>query len=174
MDKDQALDVLRRGMSTELWGQRFYREAVQHTSSVDGKKVFQSLVDEEGKHLDILRREYAIIAGDNRMLSMEEAEAMAAQVDPSTIFPQAQAGRLIAQGTSDEQALEMAMAFEQRGFQVYQTQAAQTTSPRAKAMWEMLAKAEDMHFAFLQETLEYLQTNGVWYFDENELPFFEG
>ena len=50
-----VLEVLKKGMTTEIWGKRFYEQAVARTESEDGKKVFQSLVDEETKHLDVLR-----------------------------------------------------------------------------------------------------------------------
>ena len=47
-----ATEILKTGMSTELWGQRFYREAVARTESEDGKKIFESLVEEEGRWQD--------------------------------------------------------------------------------------------------------------------------
>jgi rubrerythrin len=170
-----VLEVLKKGMSTEIWGQRFYKEAVARTQSEDGKKVFQSLVDEEGKHLDILRGQYAAVSGNSQWVSVEEALKMAASVNPTDIFPEASSAQsLIPADASDEQSLQLAMDFERRGYEMYQKAAAEATSAEAKSMWAWLAKAEDMHFAFLQETREYLANNGVWYFDENELPFFEG
>ncbi|MGI6376876.1 MAG: hypothetical protein ACOX3S_12905 [Anaerolineae bacterium] len=66
------------------------------------------------------------------------------------------------------------MDFEQRGFDIYTRAEAEAEAGDVKKMWGYLARAEDKHYAFLQETLEYLTTNGVWYFDEQELPFFEG
>ena len=41
----QPSDVVKQGMSTELWGQRFYIECVERTQAEAGKKVFQSLVE---------------------------------------------------------------------------------------------------------------------------------
>lgn len=175
MDKEKVLEVLRRGMSTELWGQRFYQEAIGRTQAEDGKKVFQSLVEEENKHLDILRGQYAAVSGSTEWVSIQQAQALAASVDPTQIFPQASsAEQLIPAGATDAQALQLAMDFEKRGYDFYTQEAAQAVSAEAKTMWEYLAKAENLHFAFLQKTHEYLTTNGVWYFDEQELPFFEG
>ena len=175
MDKEKVLEVLRRGMSTEIWGQRFYQEAIAHTQAEDGKKVFQSLVEEENKHLDILRGQYAAVSGSAKWVPVSEAQALAASVDPTKIFPQASsAERLIPAGATDAQALQLAMDFEKRGYELYLQEAAQAASPEAKTMWEYLAKAENLHYTFLQKTHEYLATNGVWYFDAQELPFFEG
>ncbi|MBM3190105.1 MAG: hypothetical protein FJZ90_15460, partial [Chloroflexi bacterium] len=163
----QALEVIKTGMSTELWGRRFYEEAVARTEAEVGKRVFQSLVDEEARHLDILRGEYAAVSGSNKWVSVEEAIAMAESVDPTAIFPEAsQAGKLIPADATDEQALQMAMDFEQRGYTMYAQAAERASSAQEKAMWQMLAQAEDKHYTFLQETFDYLSTNGVWYFDQ--------
>ena len=174
-EKEKALTVLKQGMSTELWGLRFYEQAAKRTKAEDGKKVFQSLVAEEQKHLEILRGQYASISGKSQWISVVEAMSLAASVNPTDIFPQASsAERLIPKDATDTRALEMAMDFERRGFEFYETEAKKAVSPEARAMWEFLAKAENAHYIFLQETHEYLTTNGTWYFDEKEFPFFEG
>jgi hypothetical protein len=64
--------------------------------------------------------------------------------------------------------------FERRGYEMYSREAKQASAPAEKAMWEFLAKAEDLHYKFLFDTHEYLATNGAWYFDAQEFPFFEG
>lgn len=169
------IEILKKGMSTELWGRRFYEEAAARTESPDGKRVFQSLVEEETKHLEILCGEYAVYSDKGQCVSLEEAIAMAQSVDPTRIFPEAsEAQRLIPPDASDEQALQMAMEFEQRGYHLYATAAQEAASEQERQLWEYLAKAEDKHYAFLQETYDYLINNGVWFFDERELPFFEG
>jgi rubrerythrin len=170
-----VLEVLKKGMSTEIWGQRFYQEAVSRTQSEDGKKVFQSLVEEEAKHLDILRGQYASVSGSSKWVSVQEAIKMAGSVKPTDIFPEANSAKnLIPADASDEQSLQLAMDFERRGYEMYHKAAEAATLVEEKAMWVWLAKGEDQHYAFLQETREYLANNGVWYFDEKELPFFEG
>jgi len=175
MAKEEALEALRLGMSTEIWGQRFYEEAAARTEAVDGKRVFQSLAVEERQHLDILRGQYAALTAARDWVSVEDARAMAASVDPTDIFPQGPvAGQLIPEDATDEQALEMAKDFERRGYALYEQAARKAISPEAKAMWEYLASAEDQHYAFLDRAQEYLATDGVWYFDEQESPFFEG
>lgn len=170
-----VLAVLKQGMATEIWGKRFYEQAVARTASADGKAVFQSLVDEEGQHLDILRGEYASVSGDKEWVSVKQAIGMAETVDLVDVFPEADAAeKLIPENATDEKALELAMAFEQRGYKLYSEAAEATDDLAAKAVWQWLAKAEDAHYAFLQKTYDYVRTNGVWYFDDQEKPFFEG
>ena len=170
-----ALQVLQKGMSTELWGMRFYEQAAARTSSPDGKRVFESLVAEETTHLEILCGQYAAVTQDKGCVSLEEARKLAASVSPTEIFPEAEAAEeLIPADFTDAQALQMAMDFESRGYKFYEQAAKDAASPQEKEMWAFLAKAEDLHYTFIQKTHEYLTTNGVWFFDERELPFFEG
>ncbi len=170
-----AIEVLKKGMTTELWGMRFYEEAVARTQDETGKRVFESLVAEETKHLEILCGEYATLTQHKGCVSVEEARKLAATVQPTGIFPDAQAvQQLIPVGATDAQALQMAMDFEERGYRAY-TQAEQgAASPQEQKLWAYLAKAENLHYTFIQKTHEFLTTNGVWYFDDKELPFFEG
>jgi len=173
MDKEKALAVLKQGMNTEIWGLRFYKEAVSRTQAKDGKSVFQSLVEEEQKHLDILRGQYAAVSGQAEWVTVEQARAMADSVDPKAIFPKASsASKLIPADATDEQALQLAMDFEQRGYKLYEQEAQAAASPEEKVLWEWLAKAENGHYTYLQKTLDYLTTNGTWYFDDKELPIF--
>ncbi len=170
-----VIEVLKTGMSTELWGMRFYEQAVARTKDEAGKAVFETLVKEEKSHLDIICGQFAAVTSGKGCVSVEAAKALANTVDPSDIFPEATAAdELIPASASDEEALKLAMDFERRGYNIYDQAAKEAEGGDVKEMWQFLAKAENQHFTFLQETLEYLTTNGVWYFDDQELPFFEG
>jgi hypothetical protein len=172
----KALETLKYGMSTELWGLRFYQEALTRTIDTTGQEVFKSLVGDEEKHLEILRGEYAALSGKGQTwISREEAVQMADSVDPTAIFPAAvTADQLIPANASDLTALAMAMDFEKRGYDFYLHEAELADNPEAKRIWSYLAMAENKHYTFIQKTHEYLNTNGKWYFDDQEKPFFEG
>jgi len=172
---EKVLEVLKKGMGTELWGMRFYEQAVARTSDEKGKAVFQSLVDEETRHLDILCGQYSAVSGSDICVSIEDAAKLGESVDATTIFPEAgDAGDLIPADATDEQALKMAMDFEKKGYDLYIAAAQEATSEETKTMWGYLAKAEDQHYTFLQDAYEYLVNDGVWYYDDLEKPMFEG
>ena len=176
MNNQKALEVLKHGMSTEIWGLNFYKQALAHTTDKTGKEVFKSLIVEEESHLKILRGEYGALTGQkSSWISRDEAIRLAASVDPTTIFPAPEAaGRLIEAAATDLEVLKMAMDFEHKGYVFYQNEASIATDAEAKKMWSYLANAENKHYTFIQQTHEYLSTNGVWYFDDQEKPFFEG
>ena len=111
-----AVDVLKKGMNTEIWGMRFYEQAAARTEDDKGKRVFESLIEEEKKHLDILRGHYASVKDSDTWVSMEVALELAESAGPTEVFPEASsAEKLIPDDISDEKALELAMDFERRG-----------------------------------------------------------
>jgi rubrerythrin len=172
----KALETLKYGMSTEIWGLRFYQEALTRTQDTTGQEVFRSLIGDEERHLEILRGEYAALSGKAQTwISREEAVQLADSVDPTAVFPLAAAAdKLIPADAGDLAALAMAMDFEKRGYDFYLREAEMADDAEAKRIWSFLAKAENKHYTFIQKTHEYLATNGAWYFDEQEKPFFEG
>lgn len=168
-------NVLKKGMSTEIWGKRFYTQAAERTQDETGQRIFQSLCDEEERHLELLMGQYAAVSKDKDWVSVDEAMELAESVEPTDIFPEAgEAECLIPEEASDVEALEMAMDFERRGYNLYAQAAKDAANPEEKAVWEFLAKAENKHYVFLEESHSYLVNEGKWYFDEQELPFFEG
>jgi len=172
---EKALEALKKGMQTELRGMRFYTQAAEHVQDETGKRVLQTLAEEEKKHLEVLRGQYAALTGGQGWLSLAEAREMAASVEDVGIFPEAEeAGELIPADATDEKTLVLAMDFEWSGYELYKKAAEEAETPQEKAIWEFLAKAENDHFSFIQDTYEYLTTDGVWYFDDQEFPFFEG
>ena len=95
-------------------------------------------MDEEKKHLDILRGQYAAVSGQATWVTVEQARALADTVDPTTIFPEAaSAETLIPADATDEQALQIAMDFERRGYNLYDQEAKTADGPEAKALWEL-------------------------------------
>ena len=157
MNTKGALEVLKKGMTTELWGRRFYEQALAHTAAATGQRVFRTLMDEEIKHLEILRGQYAAISGGKGWVSVEEAAALAASVKPTDIFPEAGAAeRLVPPGASDEQALRLAMDFEAR-LDLYKARPARPR-PQKRASG-VLAKPRRC-ICFLDKTLEFLKRMG--------------
>ena len=74
----------------------------------------------------------------------------------------------------DAKALEIALDFERTGWQTYQRLAQETTDPAGRALYEFLGRQEQKHYDYIHRALEYLRTQGAWYYDEQELPMFEG
>lgn len=171
-----ALQALHQGIQTEIQGLTFYRKAAELTSDPKGKEVLQSLAHEEVTHLHLLKVQYGALAGDGQWVAMEKARELTPGREVEEIFPQSDDTlvRLLPAEADDTKALEIALDFERTGWQMYQRLAQETTDPAGRALYEFLGKQEQRHYDFIHRALEYLQTQGAWYYDEQELPMFEG
>ncbi len=170
------MKALHQGIQTELQGLTFYRKAAEHTREALGREVFRSLGKEEEIHLRLLQVQYGSLVNEGRWLEMERARELEPGHPVLTLFPQedeALAALLPAEG-DDLQALQLALDFEHRGYQMYRRLAEETGDPDGRALYEFLAAQEQKHYNLIHRAIEYLQTQGAWFYDERELPFFEG
>ena len=69
---------------------------------------------------------------------------------------------------------QVGMDFERRGYQMYARAAEETDSLEAKTVFNWLAREENKHYAILSKAYDYLESDGLWYFQEEERPIFEG
>jgi rubrerythrin len=176
-EKDSpALQALHQGIQTEVQGLTFYRKAAERTQDAKGKEVLQSLAHEEVGHLHLLKVQYGALAGDGQWVAMEQARELSPGREVEEIFPQSDDTlvRLLPAEADDAKALEIALDFERKGWQTYERLATETTDPAGHALYEFLGRQEQKHYQFISRALEYLQTQGAWYYDEQELPMFEG
>ncbi len=176
MEQSAVLQALHQGIQTELQGVTFYRKAGERTRDEKGREVFRSLAHEEVGHLRLLKVQYGSLAGGGQWLSMEQACELEPGAAVEQLFPQEDEAlaALLPAEPDDLKALEIALDFERRGYRMYRRLAGETDDPAGRALYQFLGDQEQKHFDFIQRAYEYLQTQGAWYFDEQELPMFEG
>ena len=170
-----ALSVLREAVRNELDGKAMYQQAAERTRDKLGQEMFSSFADEEEQHIHILQAQYAEVNESGEWLDVEAAQKQPR--DPSLIlFPQKQreVKDLVPEGTSDLEALKLAMDFEQRAVRMYEQAAADSSDPTSQAFYRQLAEWEGTHYHILDNSYDYLATKGEWYFQEVEMPMYEG
>jgi rubrerythrin len=177
MNKTQcnaALAALEKAMEVERQGEAFYHQAAERTQDPAGKQVFQTLAKDEVQHLRVLQAEYEAITSKSEWIELAEARVCEPGT-PLKLFPdKGDALLVIPANATDLDALKMAMDFEEKGYHSYAKAGSETTDPEGKKVFEFLAEQENGHFLFLQKTYDYLTNKGVWYFDDQEFPIFDG
>jgi rubrerythrin len=174
-ETEVALSVLREAARNELDGQAMYLQAADRTKDDLGKSMFSSFAREEEQHLHILQVQYAQVNESGEWMDVEKARKEPR--DPELVlFPtETQAVRLIIpEGASDLEALKIARDFERRAVQMYERAASGVDNATAKEFYRDLASWENTHYEILDNSYDYLSTKGEWYFQEQELPFYEG
>jgi len=186
----EALAALAYAASNEQDGYRFYIVVAAHVTDRKGREMFQGLARDEVEHYHLLAAEYESLRSGKGWLSIDQA--LAAEVPPLGEFaprPSDIAGLAVPAerlfpdpdqvvvhldaGIGDLAAVESALAAEKRGYDIYRKAAAQASDANAKAAYELLMREESRHFEWLQRSQSYLANNRT-YWDDSELPFFEG
>lgn len=182
MDWNTPQGILRRGMSLERDGYRFYRLAADLASDKRGKAMFQDLAAQEVDHLRLLLAEYQALEQGQGWLPYEEAMALDLPLDPDNpdlpgdeppdSIPVFTAGRQ-ASLENDIAALEFGMETENLTRAFYAQATESVTDPTARATYEFLTRQEEEHYRLLQNTHDYLAQNQTWW-DPEQKPFFTG
>ena len=169
-----ALAALEKAMEVERQGRVFYEEAAARMQDAAAKAVFETLARDEVEHIRLLQAEYDQISNESEWMELDEAKVCEPQT-PLKLFPAQKDAALVipAKGT-DVDALKLAMGFEEKGYKAYKEAQEETDDPNGKDVYAFLAKQENDHYVFLQKTYDYLINEGVWYFDEQEFPMFDG
>jgi rubrerythrin len=174
-DTVAALAVLREAVRNEVDGKAMYLQAAQRTRDELGQSMFRSFAKEEEEHIHILQVQYARVNESGDWIDLDAARK--APRDPGLIlFPQeeGEVKQLVPEGASDLEALEIAMGFEQRAVRLYEKAAADSADPTSQSFYRQLADWEGTHYRVLDNSRDYLAHKGEWYFQEVEMPMYEG
>lgn len=135
----------------------FYKEAAEKTSHPFGKKMFLSFVEDEKRHLDMLKEIFQGLDIEIRM------------ADPSknvrSIFEtmKDQMMQRITATSDDMNAIKIAMNMEKEGFEYYQKAAREANNDKEKALFERLTYEEEQHYTIFENTHNFLSDTGNWY-----------
>ena len=152
-----AENIVELAMKTETDAIDFYGKAALKTQNPVGKKMFLSIVEDEKRHLEILK---CIFSGMD--MDIPEVSPMK---KIRTVFEENRdlmLGRVAA--TADEtDALQIAMGMEKESVDFYEKAASQAKSAREKTIFEMLVKEEEEHYAIFSNTYQFLVDSGNWF-----------
>ncbi|MGD8244514.1 MAG: ferritin family protein [Anaerolineae bacterium] len=183
MDWNSPLGILRRGMSIERDGYRFYMTSAEWASEEHGAEMFRDLAQQEVEHLHLLLIEYAALEAGEEWVPYKEAMERELEIDmenldlpgeepPMEDVPVFSPKRECSlQG--DIEALDCGLETEVIARQLYVQGLEQAEDEHAREAYEFLIKQEEYHYELLQNTRDYLVDNQTWW-DSIEMPFFIG
>jgi len=145
-------------------GQAFYAKAAAETKSPLGRKMYESLAADEGRHEAVLRgvaRKMAVsLEGD---MPRRRLVTLFATLGPDL---KAQLGA----DPSDSAVIEKAIEMEKASVDLYRKQAAAAQGEGGRALYERLTLEEEQHVDILSNTLTYLDSTASWFlWDEQAL-----
>lgn len=156
-----AVDI---AIQTELDGRKMYEDSARRASNPLARSMFDSLVQDEIRHLQILKEVFG------RDVPVEQdtpsgPEVHDVKTSVQTIF--SLAGRRlddkIVATADDLEAIRVAMEFERKGHLFYQEHARKTMNKEEKKIFQHLAHWESEHMAVLQNIMIYFEDPESWY-----------
>lgn len=136
---------------------KFYREAIGKTTHPLGKKLFEGFVEDESRHLTMLR---------NIMNNLDiEWKNVQLQQDIKTVFSELkdQMMQRISATTDEIEAVGIALEFEKQGYAFYEKAAGEAKEDREKKLFEVLTVEEKRHYELLENTHRFLKDTGDWF-----------
>ena len=167
---DEMREAVETAVKMELDSIDFYTDAAKRTSNKLGRLLFESLVKDEQRHLQGLRRLLEDVDLSESPEEILPARGRTFQSEIATVFSQARKdiGERIRSDADDLAALDIAMDLEKKGYRYYGQAAEKARDEMVKIIYRILQREENEHFEFLQNTYRYLDRTGDWFLWEEQ------
>jgi len=151
------MDALELALKMETDAISFYTEAARKTRYPAGKKMFQTITEDEKRHLDMISR---IIKG----LGVTHTDVSPLQ-NVRTVFAALKDEMMQkVEATTDElEAFKIAMTMEREGKAFYEKAISQVKTEKEKALFERLIREEQQHYEIFANTYQFLSDTGNWF-----------
>jgi rubrerythrin len=161
------MNVLEVAKKMELDSIKFYTEAAAKTKSLVGKKMFETVIEDETRHLDMVVR---MINGMH--FTVKDASPMKRV---KTVFESLKDHMMkkVEASKDDMEAFKIAMQMEKEGESFYQEALAAAKTDKEKNLFQRLIEEEREHYVIFSNTYFYLTNTGSWFMWE-ELSIVEG
>ncbi|HPY34376.1 MAG TPA: ferritin family protein [Smithellaceae bacterium] len=160
---DKRMSALEFALENELKERDFYLSNARRTKNLAGKNMFKQIADEEKEHYEMLKKLH-----DKWEKQKKWPATVPLKVKKSLTknILRALSGKRAAriEGNDDDlKAIRMAIDFEARGVALYTKLEKQSTEPKEKAFFNLLASVEREHLLSLRDTEQFLTDPASWY-----------
>lgn len=151
------MNALEIALKMETDSIKFYTEAGRKTSHPAGKKMFETITEDEKRHLEMISR---IIKGMD--ISPQDVSPMKRV---KTVFESLKDQMMKrVEASSDElEALKIAMQMELEGEAFYRKSFAEAKTEKEKTLFERLINEEREHYKIFSGTYSFLSDTGNWF-----------
>lgn len=161
------MDAFELAMKMEKDAITFYSEAARKTKSPAGKKMFQTITEDEKRHLEMVSQ---LIKGLN--ITHQDASPMK---NVKTVFDSMKDEMMKkVEATADElEAFKIAMKMEKEGMEFYKKTLDGAKTEKERELLERLVVEEQQHYDIFANTYQFLSDTGNWFMWE-ERGILEG
>ena len=135
----------------------FYSEASNRTDYPAGRRMFEVIIVDEKRHLEIIEK---LIA--NSDVSMEESHPFE---NIKTVFEEMkdQMMEQVSATKDDLEAFRIAVRMEKEGIEFYKKLLAEAENEKEKSLLEKLIREEKAHYEIFSNTFSFISDTGNWF-----------
>jgi len=170
---DKRMNALKFALENEQKERDFYLANARRTKNLAGKNMFNQIADEEKEHFDVLKK---LHERWEKKQKWPETVPLKVKKSLAGSILKSMSGKKSARfkGNEDDlKAIRTAIDFEARGMALYTKLEKESTDPKEKKFFNLIASIEREHFMSLRETEEFLTDPASWY-QNMEKPMLDG
>jgi len=154
---DISMNAIEIAKKMETDAIKFYLEAAKKTGYPAGKKMFETVAEDEKRHLEYVNK---LLKGMD--IQIEDVHPIE---NIKTVFEQMKDEMMEkVRATADElEAFKIAMKMENEGIEFYRKLLSGASSAKEKALFEKLIKEEEQHYSIFSNTYSFLDDTGNWF-----------
>lgn len=159
-EKEETMNAFEIARKMETDAIEFYTEAANRTKSLTGKRMFETIVGDEKRHLEMISQ---IIEGLN--ITVQDVSPIERM---KTVFEQMKTEMMkkVEATKGDLEALQIAMKMEQEGAEFYKKTLAEAKTPKEQALFKRLIEEENQHYKLFANSYQYLSDTGNWFMSQ--------
>jgi len=170
---DKRMNALAFALENEEKEREFYLANARKTKNMAGKNMFKQIADEEKEHYEVLKK---LHDKWEKQKKWPATVPLKVKKSLSGSILQSMSGKKAARiaGSEDDlKAIRTAIDFEARGVALYTKLEKESTDPKEKAFFNLIASVERDHLLSLRDTEEFLTDPASWY-QNVEKPMLDG
>jgi rubrerythrin len=170
---NKRMNALKFALENEQKERDFYLANARRTKNLAGKNMFKQIADEEKEHYEVLKKlhdQWEMKKKWPATVPLKVRKSLAGSILKAMSDKK---GARVKGNEDDLKAIRTAIDFEARGMALYTKLEKESTEPKEKKFFNLIASIEREHFLSLRETETFLTDPATWY-QNMEKPMFDG
>ena len=155
-----GIKALNKAIEFEKEGIKFYSNALKIIQHDLCRKLIQTLLEEEKKHIDELNKIYNEL---DKKDAWPEVDTLVVDDQLKNIYKNAcfASGKTLKPSSDEREFLDLCMALEIKGQKQYKKLADEAEDEKEKKFYERLFSEEEKHYEFLEQHYNYYWDSGL-------------
>ena len=160
---NKRMNALKFALENEQKEREFYLANARRTKNLAGKNMFKQIADEEKEHYEVLKKLHDKWEEKKKWPETVPLKVRKSLAGSILISMSGKKSARFNGNEDDLKAVRTAIDFEARGMALYTKLGEESTDPREKEFFNLIASVERQHFLSLCDTEVFLTDPATWF-----------